>query len=58
MRPEQVAVLVVAATVGLEVLGSRNPTWLAPRTVSGFWRLLLPLLASHEVLTTLEAEGA
>ncbi|MEU0163404.1 ScbR family autoregulator-binding transcription factor [Streptomyces sp. NPDC006261] len=61
LRPEvtreQAAIAVVAATVGLEVLSSRDACWLLPRTVSGFWRLLLPSIASLEILQVLDPES-
>lgn len=43
---EQVAPVVVAATVGFEVLGSWNPEWLDRREIDRFWELLLPRLAA------------
>ncbi|MGW8066205.1 ScbR family autoregulator-binding transcription factor [Streptomyces ziwulingensis] len=55
---EGVAAAVVAATVGFEVLGTRDEVWLSRRTVSQFWLLLLPTLASHSFLGCLEAEGS
>lgn len=38
---------VVAATVGFEVLGARDPAWLSRRTMTRFWELLLPRLAAQ-----------
>ncbi|MGW7411688.1 ScbR family autoregulator-binding transcription factor [Streptomyces sp. NPDC054863] len=35
---------IVAATVGFEVLGARDPDWYAERRIAGFWELLLPRL--------------
>ncbi|WP_251049472.1 MULTISPECIES: ScbR family autoregulator-binding transcription factor [unclassified Streptomyces] len=58
VTPAAAAAAVVAATVGFEVLSGRNATWLSPQTVSEFWRLLLPGLASGEVLAALKAEGS
>jgi AcrR family transcriptional regulator len=55
--PQEAAVAVVAATVGLEVLGCQDTVWLSARTISRFWRLLLPTLASQEVLRTVTADG-
>lgn len=57
VAPEGAATAVVAGTVGLEVLSARNAAWLSPQTVSRFWQLLLPTLASSEVLDKLEAGG-
>ncbi|MFF9066036.1 ScbR family autoregulator-binding transcription factor [Streptomyces sp. NPDC014891] len=48
---------VVAATVGLEALCRDNPEWLAPGTVTGMWRALLPALAAPAVLADLEPAG-
>ena len=45
MSCEQVAPIVVAATVGFEVLGSWDPEWLSRRKIDGFWELLLPRAA-------------
>ncbi|MFE9059224.1 hypothetical protein CJI59_04750 [Streptomyces sp. Alain-F2R5] len=49
---------VVAATVGFEVLGVRDRAWLAPGTVTEFWRLLLPTLASDAVAARVRPEGS
>ncbi|MFF7856452.1 ScbR family autoregulator-binding transcription factor [Streptomyces sp. NPDC007904] len=48
---------VVAATVGFGVLGARDATWLSYRTLTRFWQLLLPRLASPVTLGALRAEG-
>lgn len=45
-RPGAVSAL-VAATVGFEVLGSRDSAWLAPSTMTQLWELLLPRLAAE-----------
>ncbi|WP_037967986.1 ScbR family autoregulator-binding transcription factor [Streptomyces sp. SS] len=47
-RQQDLARTVVAATVGLEALGRDNDEWLSPRTVTGLWRTLLPLLAGPD----------
>jgi len=57
VTPEQVTSSVVAATTGFEVLGARDPQWLSRRTVTRFWQLLLPRLATPAVLDDLEAAG-
>ncbi|WP_256105398.1 ScbR family autoregulator-binding transcription factor [Streptomyces sp. ODS05-4] len=41
---EAAAATVVAATVGFEVLGGRDPRWLSEQRLSRFWDLLLPRL--------------
>ncbi|MFF1549159.1 ScbR family autoregulator-binding transcription factor [Streptomyces sp. NPDC058291] len=57
VTPEQVTASVVAATTGFEVLGARDPQWLSRRTVTRFWQLLLPRLATPAVLGDLVAAG-
>jgi AcrR family transcriptional regulator len=57
VAPHDAVVAVVAATVGFEVLGSQDSTWLSYRTLTQFWRLLLPRLASPSTLDRLRAEG-
>jgi AcrR family transcriptional regulator len=54
--PRDVTSTVVAAMVGFEVLGAGQPHWLAPRTVTRFWRLLLPATTSREA--RVRAEGS
>ncbi|MCX4696864.1 ScbR family autoregulator-binding transcription factor [Streptomyces sp. NBC_01408] len=58
VAPESAAATVVAATVGFEVLCARDAQWISPQTVTGFWQLLLPSLASPELLNKLEADGS
>ncbi|GGV96988.1 TetR family transcriptional regulator [Streptomyces gelaticus] len=48
---------VVAATVGFEVLGVSDSTWLSASTVTRFWRLLLPTLVPAAGLAVIEAGG-
>ncbi|MFF2412468.1 ScbR family autoregulator-binding transcription factor [Streptomyces sp. NPDC058092] len=38
---------IVAATVGFQVLGRGDELWLSPRSVMGFWGLLLPRLTGE-----------
>lgn len=57
VEARDVVAAVVAATVGLEVLGARDPVWLSALTVTRFWRLLLPTLVPADLLADLEAEG-
>jgi AcrR family transcriptional regulator len=52
-----VVTAVVAATVGFEVLGVRDPVWLSRRTMTRFWELLLPRLAARGVRTVLVPGG-
>ncbi|CAM5568111.1 helix-turn-helix domain-containing protein [Streptomyces avidinii] len=49
---------VVAATVGLEVLGAYDRDWLAPHTLTRFWTLMLPRLASGAALAVLRPQGS
>lgn len=51
------ATAVVTSTVGFEMLGSRDPAWVARETVSRFWELLLPRLCDPAVLGELSARG-
>ncbi|MFJ9034778.1 hypothetical protein ACIRQP_41455, partial [Streptomyces sp. NPDC102274] len=46
MSCERVAPTIVAATVGFEVLGSRDPEWLSGQRMARFWELMLPRLAA------------
>ncbi|WP_329113047.1 ScbR family autoregulator-binding transcription factor [Streptomyces sp. NBC_01465] len=54
---EQVAPIVVAATVGFEVLGSWNPEWLDRSRIDRFWELLLPRLAGRAEAASSGPEG-
>ncbi|WP_411082994.1 ScbR family autoregulator-binding transcription factor [Streptomyces sp. cmx-18-6] len=47
----------VAATTGFEVLGRYDAEWLSRPTVTGFWRLMLPRLATAEALAHLDPSG-
>ncbi|WP_331723868.1 TetR family transcriptional regulator (plasmid) [Streptomyces coelicoflavus] len=58
VKPEDAATSVVAATTGFEVLGPQDPEWLSHRTITRFWRLLLPRLADPSVLGDLVAAGS
>ncbi|MFC8827327.1 ScbR family autoregulator-binding transcription factor [Streptomyces sp. NPDC057137] len=42
----RVAPAIVAATVGFEVLGARDPEWLSEERVARFWELMLPRLVA------------
>ncbi|THA69997.1 TetR family transcriptional regulator [Streptomyces sp. A0958] len=57
LSAQDVMLAVVAATVGFEVLGARDATWLSYRTLTRFWQLLLPRLTPPAVLGALRAEG-
>ncbi|MFF1716113.1 ScbR family autoregulator-binding transcription factor [Streptomyces sp. NPDC058268] len=47
VSPDTAAAVIVAVTVGFEVLGAGNPGWLTERSFGGFWELLLPGLAQE-----------
>ncbi|MFJ3514609.1 MULTISPECIES: ScbR family autoregulator-binding transcription factor [unclassified Streptomyces] len=49
---------VVAATVGLEVLGACDREWVAPHTLTRFWALMLPRLAAEATLGALLPQGS
>ncbi|MDX3372960.1 ScbR family autoregulator-binding transcription factor [Streptomyces sp. ME02-6991-2A] len=49
---------VTAAVVGFEVLGRIDARWFSHRTVTHFWELMLPRLASTEIGGELDAGGA
>ncbi|WP_121748951.1 ScbR family autoregulator-binding transcription factor [Streptomyces sp. E2N166] len=51
------AATIVAATTGFEVLGRRNSEWLSRYSLTGFWQLLLPRLATPEALARLDPAG-
>ncbi|WP_435973409.1 ScbR family autoregulator-binding transcription factor [Streptomyces sp. Qhu_M48] len=54
---QDLARTIVAATIGLEALCRDNDEWLSPRTVTGLWRTLLPMLAHPEALAGLQPAG-
>lgn len=58
LHPRDAAHGVVAATVGLEVLGAYDRDWLAPHTLTRFWTLMLPRLASGAALAALRPQGS
>ncbi|MFJ5725465.1 ScbR family autoregulator-binding transcription factor [Streptomyces sp. NPDC093149] len=47
VSPHDASSAIVAVTVGLEVLGSEDRGWLSEETITGFWDLMLPRLASR-----------
>jgi AcrR family transcriptional regulator len=56
---ESAAETIVAATVGFEVLGGRDPGWLSPERVVRFWAFILPrLAASPQQVLALAAGGS
>ncbi|MEW1639546.1 ScbR family autoregulator-binding transcription factor [Streptomyces sp. NPDC093801] len=57
LNHRNVATTVVAATLGFEALGRDDPQWLAPRTLAGFWRVVMPCLAAPATLRRLDTAG-
>ncbi|MER6083284.1 ScbR family autoregulator-binding transcription factor [Streptomyces sp. NPDC001833] len=47
VSPDRVAAVIVAATLGFEVLGSEERDRIPARHVEQFWSLVLPQLAAH-----------
>jgi AcrR family transcriptional regulator len=56
-RQQSLTGALVASTIGYEALSRTNPEWLSCFTLTGFWELLLPMLASPETLTELRPAG-
>ncbi|MFB7450169.1 ScbR family autoregulator-binding transcription factor [Streptomyces sp. NPDC056194] len=57
-RRQDLARMIVAATIGLEALCRDNDEWLSPRSVTSLWRTLLPMLADPGALAGLEPAGS
>ncbi|WP_345260070.1 ScbR family autoregulator-binding transcription factor [Streptomyces hundungensis] len=55
---QELAATIVAATTGIEALGRRNSEWLSPPTLTAFWRLMLPQIATEDVLEELMPAGS
>ncbi|MFF4557787.1 TetR family transcriptional regulator [Streptomyces sp. NPDC001422] len=58
VSPGDAAAVVVAATVGFEVLGAQDPLWLAPHRLTRFWTLLLPALVPPPAREALQPDGS
>ncbi|MFJ9139391.1 TetR family transcriptional regulator [Streptomyces sp. NPDC102256] len=58
VSPGDAAAVVVAATVGFEVLGAQDPLWLAPHRLTRFWTLLLPALVPPPAREALHPGGS
>ncbi|MEU5902654.1 MULTISPECIES: ScbR family autoregulator-binding transcription factor [Streptomyces] len=54
ISPDSLAATIVATTTGLEVLSRANRSWLSPSSLTSFWQLLLPTVASPPTLPTLQ----
>ncbi|WP_329374986.1 ScbR family autoregulator-binding transcription factor [Streptomyces sp. NBC_01483] len=50
--------VVVAATVGFEVLGGADVSWLSRQNVTRFWEVMLPRLADRSALDRLVSAGS
>ncbi|GAA2257605.1 ScbR family autoregulator-binding transcription factor [Streptomyces amakusaensis] len=49
--------VVVSATIGLEALGRHDGTWLLRSSLTGFWRWMLPSVATPQALPGLCPQG-
>lgn len=49
-----IATCIAAATAGFEALGRTEPSWLSSTSLARFWRVVLPCLASAEVVATVD----
>ncbi|WP_424217480.1 ScbR family autoregulator-binding transcription factor (plasmid) [Streptomyces sp. BI20] len=47
------AAMVVAATIGFEDLGYRDPRWLSQESLDDFWAMVLPAMATHAAVREL-----
>ncbi|WP_435210701.1 ScbR family autoregulator-binding transcription factor [Streptomyces sp. bgisy034] len=54
---QHMAAALVASTVGYEVLSRSDPEWLSRATLTAFWELLLPTLATARTLPRLDPAG-
>ncbi|MFI6689121.1 ScbR family autoregulator-binding transcription factor [Streptomyces sp. NPDC050485] len=52
------AASIVAATTGMELLARNDAEWLSPETLTRFWEVVLPSLATPAALTMLDLAGA
>jgi AcrR family transcriptional regulator len=50
--------MIVATTVGFEMMGREDPAWLGRPSVTGFWTLQLPCLTTPSALRELKPEGS
>lgn len=56
-EPHEIAETVVAATTGFEILGRDDANWLSRQSLTRFWNLFLPSVATPAALSRLTAEG-
>lgn len=57
VAPRDLVTMVVGATVGFAALGGHDVNWLSRTTLTRFWSLLLPRVASSNAQPGLVAEG-
>lgn len=55
---QELADTIVAATIGLEVLGRRDTEWLSRPTLTAFWQLMLPTFAAENTADRLIPAGS
>lgn len=58
VSPQGAAHAIVAATVGFEVLGSTDKSWLSKQSITCFWELMLPRLAAGPALGEVDSAGS
>jgi hypothetical protein len=51
----EAAPVIVAATVGFEVLGGQERAWLSEESITRFWDLLLPRIAGRSELASVSS---
>jgi AcrR family transcriptional regulator len=57
VSPAQASAAIVATTVGLAVLGLRDPKWVSSEVLRDYWELMLPRLTQPDVLAELVPQG-
>ncbi|MEU6217267.1 ScbR family autoregulator-binding transcription factor [Streptomyces sp. NPDC047022] len=57
VAPRDLAATVVGATVGFAAMGGHDVRWLSRITLTRFWALLLPRVASEQALRVTSASG-
>jgi AcrR family transcriptional regulator len=57
VSPAQASAAIVAATVGLAVLGLRDPKWVQSQVLRDYWELMLPRLTPPDRLAELVPQG-
>jgi AcrR family transcriptional regulator len=57
VSPTQASAAIVATTVGLALLGLRDPQWVSSEVLRDYWELMLPRLAPPDLLAELAPQG-